>query len=423
MTVLIAGAGVAGLTLALSLHQVGIPVRVFESVREIRPLGVGINLQPHAVRELDELGLLDRLDAIGLRTREVAYFSTHGQPVWSEPRGKTAGYAWPQFSIHRGKLQMMLLDAVRERLGPDAVLCGAAVAAWRDAGEGVEIDLVDRASGQGLGSVSGSVFIAADGIHSSARAALYPDEGLPVWGGIVMWRGITRGPRFLGGRTMAMAGCKPRKFVCYPIEDITLDDGSDGSLINWIADLRLPADYLWRREDWNRPGERADFLPKFDNWQFDWLDVPAVIRDASEIFEYPMVDRDPLPRWTHGAMTLMGDAAHPMYPIGSNGASQAILDARVLTRELLTRGTGPAALAAYEDERREATAKIVLANRADGPDRILDIVEERAPDGFASIDDVLTHEERAGAAAGYKQLAGFSVEALNARPPIVPAAP
>ncbi|WP_029057657.1 flavin-dependent oxidoreductase [Stappia stellulata] len=421
MTVVIAGAGVAGLTLALSLHQVGIPVRVFESVREIRPLGVGINLQPHAVRELDELGLLERLDAIGLRTREVAYFSTHGQPVWSEPRGMTAGYAWPQFSIHRGKLQMMLLDAVRERLGPDAVRCGAAVAAWRDAGDGVEIDLVDRTSGEGLGSVSGSVFVAGDGIHSSTRAALYPDEGLPVWGGIVMWRGITRGPRFLGGRTMAMAGCKPRKFVCYPIEDIELDDGSEGSLINWIADLKLPADYLWRREDWNRPGDRADFLPKFENWQFDWLDVPAVIGAASEIFEYPMVDRDPLPRWTHGAMTLMGDAAHPMYPIGSNGASQAILDARVLTRELLAQGAGPAALAAYEAERREATAKIVLANRADGPDRILDIVEARAPDGFARIDDVLTHEERVGAAAGYKQVAGFSVEALNARPPIVPA--
>ncbi|SDU48537.1 flavin-dependent oxidoreductase [Stappia sp. ES.058] len=421
MTVLIAGAGVAGLTLALSLHQLGIPVRVFESVREIRPLGVGINLQPHAVRELDELGLLDRLDAIGLRTRKVAYFSTHGQPVWAEPRGKTAGYAWPQFSIHRGKLQMMLFDTVRERLGPDAVRCGAAVAAWRDAGEGVEIDLVDRTSGEGLGSVSGSVFIAADGIHSSARATLYPDEGLPVWGGIVMWRGITRGPRFLGGRTMAMAGCKPRKFVCYPIEDIALDDGTEGSLINWIADLRLPSDYLWRREDWNRPGDRADFLPKFENWHFDWLDVPAVIRAASEIFEYPMVDRDPLPRWTHGAMTLMGDAAHPMYPIGSNGASQAILDARVLTREFLTHGPGPAALAAYEAERREATAKIVLANRADGPDRILDIVAERAPEGFDRIDDVLTREERVEAAAGYKQVAGFSVEALNARPPIVPA--
>ncbi|WP_306029164.1 flavin-dependent oxidoreductase [Stappia sp. MMSF_3263] len=420
MTVLVAGAGIAGLTLALSLHRIGVPVRVFEAVGEIRPLGVGINLQPHAVRELDELGLLAGLDAIGLRTREVAYFSSHGQPVWSEPRGLTAGYDWPQFSIHRGKLQMLLLETVRERLGPDAVACGRAVTAWRETDDGVEVDLVDRETGRGAGTVSGSLFVAADGIHSSARAALYPDEGLPVWGGIVMWRGVTRGPRFLTGRSMAMTGCKPRKFVCYPIEDIELEDGAPGAVINWIADLKMAEDHLWRREDWNRPGDPADFLPRFESWTFDWLDIPAVIRAADHIFEYPMVDRDPLPRWTHGRMTLMGDAAHPMYPIGSNGASQAILDARVLTREILARGAVPDALAAYEAERRPATAAIVLANRADGPDKVLDVVEERAPEGFADIGDVLSREELEETASLYKRLAGFDVGALNARPPIVP---
>jgi 2-polyprenyl-6-methoxyphenol hydroxylase-like FAD-dependent oxidoreductase len=420
MTVLIAGAGIAGLTLALSLERIGVPVQIYEAVREIRPLGVGINLQPHAVRELDELGLLENLDAIGLRTQEVAYFSSHGQKVWAEPRGLSAGYDWPQFSVHRGELQMMLLEAVRARLGSDAVRTGVAVEGWQQVEDRVEVDLRARPTGAALGTARGSIFVAADGIHSAARAALYPDEGLPSWGGIVMWRGITRGPRFLTGRTMAMAGCKPRKFVCYPIEDIVLDDGTPGSLINWIADLRMPEDHLWRREDWNRPGDRTDFLPRFADWQFDWLDVPSVIGAAEAIYEYPMVDRDPLPRWTHGPMTLMGDAAHPMYPIGSNGASQAILDARVLTREILRHGANEFALIDYEAERRPATERIVLANRADGPDAILDVVEERAPEGFLHIHEVLSRSELEDAASGYKKLAGFDVDGLNRRAPIVP---
>lgn len=417
MTVLVAGAGIGGLTLALSLHQAGIPVRVFEAVRELKPLGVGINLQPHAVRELTELGLLDRLDAIGLRTEEVAYFSTGGRPIWREPRGLGAGYNWPQFSIHRGHLQMMLLEAARERLGDGAIRNGVAVETWRETAEGAEIDLMDRETGASLGNEKGAVFIAADGIHSKARAALYPDEGPPVWGGIMMWRGTTRGPRFLGGRSMAMAGCKARKFVCYPLAD----DGDDGSLINWIADLALPPETLWNREDWNRPGRLEDFLPRFTGWTFDWLDVPWVIRNAERVFEYPMVDRDPLPRWTFGPMTLLGDAAHAMYPIGSNGASQAILDARVLTREILARGPGQEALQAYEEERRPATAKIVLANRGDGPDKVLDIVEQRAPQGFDKVEEVLSREELEETAAAYKRLAGFDVESLNARASIVAA--
>lgn len=417
MTVLVAGAGIGGLTLALSLHQAGIPVRVFEAVRELKPLGVGINLQPHAVRELTELGLLDRLDRIGLRTEEVAYFSTGGKPIWREPRGLDAGYNWPQFSIHRGHLQMMLLAVARERLGDDAIRSGVAVEAWRETAEGVEINLMDRETGASLGSTKGSVFIAADGIHSKARATLYPDEGPPVWGGIMMWRGTTRGPRFLGGRSMAMAGCKARKFVCYPLAD--LEDG--GSLINWIADLALPPETLWGRQDWNRPGRLEDFLPRFTDWAFDWLDVPWVIGNADQVFQYPMVDRNPLPRWTFGPMTLLGDAAHAMYPIGSNGASQAILDARVLTREILAGGPGPEALQAYEEERRPATAKIVLANRGDGPDKVLDIVEQRAPKGFDRVEEVLSREELEETAAAYKQLAGFDVESLNTRASIVAA--
>lgn len=418
MTVLISGAGIGGLALALSLDQIGVPVRVFEAVRQLKPLGVGINLQPHAVRELTELGLLERLDAIALRTGEVAYFSTGGQLIWQEPRGMAAGYDWPQFSIHRGHLQMLLLEVTRERLGEDAIRTGATVEAWREVGDGVEIDLVDRETGTALDTEKGAVFIAADGIHSKVRSGLYPNEGPPVWAGTVMWRGVTRGPRFLSGRTMAMAGCKARKFVCYPIAD----DG-DGAVINWIADLARPPDTNWNREDWNRPGRLEDFLPRFADWTFDWLDVPWVIRNAERVFEYPMVDRDPLLRWcplgSESRMTLLGDAAHAMYPIGSNGASQAILDARVLAREILAQGLCPAALRAYEDERRPATAKIVLANRGDGPDRVLDVVERRAPNGFDRIENVLSVKELEETAAAYKRIAGFDVETLNSRPSIV----
>ncbi|MFT7390111.1 MAG: 2-polyprenyl-6-methoxyphenol hydroxylase-like FAD-dependent oxidoreductase [Paracoccaceae bacterium] len=415
MTVLIAGAGIGGLTLGLSLFQAGIPFRIFESAPELRPLGVGINLQPHAVRELAELGLLDDLDPIGLRTREVAYVARNGKTVWSEPRGAEAGYRWPQFSIHRGKLQMLLHDRLTALAGGDVIRPGHAIVDWAEDGDDVVVTLEDRATGASLGTARGSLFIAADGIHSAARARLHPNEGPPVWGGTMMWRGVTRGPRFLTGRTMAMIGTKTCKFVCYPLAD----DGEDGSVINWIADLTLAPDTLTNRADWTRKGRLEDFLPEFEAFAFDWLDVPAIIRGAGDIYEYPMADRDPLPQWTHGRMTLLGDAAHAMYPIGSNGASQAIIDARVLVREILRHGETQAALQAYEAERRPVTTAIVLANRGDGPDAVLDAVEARAPNGFDRIEDVLSREELVATAATYKKLAGFDVEALNARAPIL----
>ncbi|MGF1631260.1 MAG: flavin-dependent oxidoreductase [Kiloniellaceae bacterium] len=417
MTVLIAGAGIGGLTLALSLHQAGVPVRVFETSAEIRPLGVGINLLPHAVRELDELGLLAELDTLGVRTAELAYYSKRGQLIWSEPRGEAAGYRWPQFSVHRGKLQMMLLAAVRRRLGTDCIRSGWHLEDWQERDGGVTASFVERRSGTPRGAETGSLLIGADGIHSSLRRKLYPDEGPPIWNGAILWRGTARAKPYLTGRSMIMAGHEFQKFVCYPISGPEADGKAT---INFIAERKFAADHAWRREDWNRAGDPADFLPQFADWVFDWLDVPGLIAAAEAIYEYPMVDRDPLPRWTQGRATLLGDAAHAMYPIGSNGASQAILDARVLTREILAQGATPEALAAYEAERRPATARIVLANRQNGPEQVMQRVEQLAPDGFARIEDVLQSEELEETAKSYKQLAGFDREGLNSRPSIVP---
>lgn len=415
MTVLIAGAGIGGLTLALSLHQVGVPFRIFETVRKIKPLGVGINLQPHAARELFDLGLEDGLDLVGLRTREVAYFSRQGDLIWSEPRGLSAGYHWPQYSIHRGGLQMLLLRSLQEVCGIDVVEMGTAVTDWKNVPQGVEITLEDRKSGVVKGTATGSVLVAADGINSVLRKTLYPHEGPASWGGTMMWRGVTKGPKFLTGRSMAMTGEKRRKFVIYPIEDTQ----SGGSLLNWIADLTMPEDYQWRQQDWNRPGRIEDFLPEFADWDFDWLDIPQIIRDAEAIYEFPMVDRNPLPQWSFDNMTLLGDAAHAMYPIGSNGASQGIIDARILAREFRDKGVGAEALKSYDDIRREAVNAVVLLNRGDGPDKILDIVAERAPDGFDDIEKVMPLAERQNFADKYKKVAGMEIKALNAREPLI----
>jgi 2-polyprenyl-6-methoxyphenol hydroxylase-like FAD-dependent oxidoreductase len=417
MTVLVAGGGIGGLTLALSLHQIGVPVRVFESVTELKPVGVGINILPHACRELIELGLLDRLDETGVRTRELAYFSKHGKPIWSEPRGLEAGYRWPQFSIHRGVLHHLLLDAARERIGADNILTGHHLSGWTGTADGVRATFTGRA-GEIAGEHDGALLIGADGIHSAVRAKLYPEEGQPIWNGRILWRGVTESEPFLSGRTMIMAGHETLKFVCYPISRAASERGRP--TINWIAERLLPPDYQWRREDYNRAGKLEEFLPYFESWRFDWLDVPGLIRNAKYCYEYPLVDRDPLDRWTFGRVTLLGDAAHPMYPIGSNGASQAILDARVLAREILAKGETPQALLAYEDERRPATTQLVLLNRRNGPEQVMQLVEERAPGGFGAVTDVLTRQELEDIAANYKKVAGFQVEALNVKPAIVP---
>jgi 2-polyprenyl-6-methoxyphenol hydroxylase-like FAD-dependent oxidoreductase len=418
MTVLIAGGGIGGLTLALSLHGIGVPVKVFESVAELKPLGDGINVLPHAVRELIELGLMDKLDASGVRTRELAYFSKHGKPIWSEPRGLEAGYKWPQFSIHRGTLQQLLLDAAIERLGRENILTSHHLTGWTETADGVRAEFIDKATGKAAGTYDGAILIAADGIHSAVREKLYPGEGPPIWNGRILWRGVTPAKAFLSGRTMIMAGHEILKFVCYPISNKPLVNGK--YRINWIAERYFPPDHLWRREDYNRAAKLEEFLPWFEDWRFDWLDVPGLIRNSTQAYEYPLVDRDPLERWTFGNVTLLGDAAHPMYPIGSNGASQAILDARVLTCEILNHGETAAALQAYEAERRPATTELVKLNRRNGPEQVVQLVEERAPNGFNVVTEVMTQQELEDVANTYKRVAGFQVEALNAKPPIVP---
>ena len=388
MTVLIAGGGIGGLTLALSLHQIGVPARVFESVPELRPLGVGINVLPHAVRELIELGLHDKLDAHAVRTKELAYFSKHGKPIWSEPRGIEAGYKWPQFSIHRGTLQQILLDAAIERLGKENILTSHHLSGWTETENGVRAEFIDKATGKSQGAHDGALLIAADGIHSAVREKLYPGEGPPIWNGRILWRGITDSDAFLSGRTMIMAGHEILKFVCYPISKQA--DSAGKFRINWVAERHMPPTYQWRREDYNRTAKLEEFLPWFKDWKFDWLDVPGLIENCPHAYEYPLVDRDPVAQWTFGRVTLMGDAAHPMYPIGSNGASQAILDARVITREILAKGATNAALVAYEAERRPATTDLVMLNRRNGPEQVMQMVEERAPDGYNVVTDVLS---------------------------------
>lgn len=413
MKVIIVGGGICGLTTALSLHRAGIACEVHEAAAELRALGVGINLLPHAVRELVELGLGDELARVAIPTAELIYANRHGQRIWQEPRGLDAGYNWPQYSVSRGDLQMILLDAVRDRLGPDAIRTDHAFTALQQHGGKVTAHFVRRSDGSTADPVTGDVLIGADGIHSAVREQFYPDEGAPIWNGCVLWRATSVGEPFLTGRSMVMAGHADQKFVCYPISRELLDQGQ--SLINWIAEIRYPTDTPWPREDWNRPGRIDSFLPAFMDWDFGWLKVPDIIRRARAIYEFPMVDRDPVPSWCFDRVVLAGDAAHPMYPIGSNGASQSIIDARVLARHLALAGSPEAALRQFDQDRRPPTTAIVLANRGNGPEQVMQMVEDRAPQGFADVHDVISPEELEEVSSRYKMTAGFVPEALNSR--------
>ena len=403
--VLIAGGGVGGLTLALMLHARGIPCQVLEAVRAVLPKGVGINALPHSMRELVALGLLPRLDAIGVRTRTLTYANHVGQTIWTEPRGLHAGHDAPQFSLHRGRLQTMLWDVATERLGAAAPLVGRRLLDFSQTDDGV-IARFQRAEG-GIEEVAGAALVGADGIHSTLRAVLHPDDGGIRWNGITMWRGALDWPAWGGGDAMVIAGDAVAKLVLYPIGP---GEAPGTRLTNWVIYARIaaPGEALPVRESWSMPGRTEDFSGFAERLALPFVDTMAMIRATAEIFEYPMCDRDPLPWWTQGRVTLLGDAAHPMYPVGSNGASQAILDARCLA-DLLAAHPVDEALAAYDAARRPATAEVVRSNRVGGPERVIDLVAGRAPDGFGRVADVATEAELVGIVRGYAQLAGFAV--------------
>ncbi|MFM9979306.1 MAG: flavin-dependent oxidoreductase [Burkholderiales bacterium] len=403
MKVTIAGGGIGGLAAALALHRKGIDVTVFEQVSNLNALGVGINLLPHAMGVLEQLGIGDAVAAAGIEATEYIFMNRHGQEILSDPRGLAAGYAHPQVSIHRGELQMVLLAAVKRALGADRVRTGCRLARFEDLGDRVRATFVDR-NGNPAGTHDADVLVGADGIHSAVRAQFYPGEGAPKWNGVTLWRGVTPGAPFLSGASIVKAGFKDQKFIVYPISRTLAGEGR--VLINWICNLRRPPADIPAREDWNRAGRLEDFLPKFEHWKFPFLDVPALIRGAEAVYEFPMVDRDPVDRWSFGRVTLLGDAAHPMTPVSSNGAGQAIMDAEALAQSLGTLPDPVAALQDYEARRLAQAASIVRLNRQLGPDVILDIVEERAPQGFNRLEDVVPREELTAILGQYKQAAG-----------------
>jgi 5-methylphenazine-1-carboxylate 1-monooxygenase len=409
--IVIVGAGIGGLTLGLALQAAGIPCRIFESAAEIKAIGVGINLLPHATKELAALGLQDALAKVAIATTDATFFNRFGQLIYQEPLGVAAGYEHPQFSIHRGDLQMVLRDAFIARAGSDRLITNHHCTGVEQDATGVSVTFSDGPGGVGRNTLRGHVAIACDGINSAVRKQFFPGEGEPRYSGVNMWRGVTRWKPMLSGASMVRAGWLSHgKMVIYPIRPA----GADGlQLINWVAEIETP---VYRKRDWNRPGAIGDFIGAFADWHFDWLDVPAFIRAADSVLEFPMVDQDPLPRWSFGRVTLLGDAAHPMVPRGSNGAGQAILDARALVAALLENQDPVAALAAYEKQRLDATTRIVLTNRTNPPDAILREVFQRTNDRpFGQIDEVISREELVALSEGYKRIAGYSKEALRTR--------
>ena len=416
--VVIAGGGIGGLATALTLHQIGVPCIVFEAVREMRPLGVGINLQPNAVRELYDLGITEQdLDRVGLPAKEWALVGLNGNDIYSEARGLLAGYNWPQYAVHRGYFHMLLHEKVVERVGPKAVRLGSRVIGYRKHADGTVSALVEEADGS-TSEASGTLLIGADGIHSAVRAQMHPAQPPIHWGGAVMWRGTTWAKPIRTGSSFVGLGTHRQRMVFYPISHPDPQTGL--AIINWIAEVTMDNAEGWKQRGWFRQVSVDDFLHHFANWTWDWLDVPALIRQANTVFENPMIDRDPVSTWQDGPVALLGDAAHAMYPTGSNGGSQAIVDARVLGAAIVEHGVTQEALAAYDNKLCGPISQLILRNRGAGPFGLLNTVDERCGGTFDNIDDVIPPEERAEFMAGYKAAAGFAIEKLNAAPRTIP---
>jgi 2-polyprenyl-6-methoxyphenol hydroxylase-like FAD-dependent oxidoreductase len=416
--VLIAGGGIGGLATALTLHQIGVPCVVFEAAREMRPLGVGINMQPNAVRELYDLGIGEaELDRVGLPAREWALVGLNGNDIYSEPRGKLAGYNWPQYAVHRGQFHMLVYHKVVERIGAQAVRLGARVTGYRNNADGSVTAHIERADGS-ASEVEGALLIGADGIHSAIRAQMHPGQPPIHWGGAIMWRGTTWGKPIRSGSSFVGLGTHRQRVVFYPISHP--DPATGLSIINWIAEVTLDNTEGWKQSGWFRPVPVSEFAHHFTDWVWDWLDVPALIREADSVFENPMIDRDPVPTWRDGPVLLLGDAAHAMYPTGSNGGSQAVVDARTLGACMLEHGVTQEALAAFDEKLCGPISQLVLRNRGAGPFGLLNMVDERCGGTFDNIDDVIPPQERAEFMAGYKAAAGFAIEKLNTAPPTIP---
>ncbi len=410
MKAIVVGGGIGGLSLALSLHQIGFEPHIFESAPIFQFLGLEINVQPHAVRELTELGLGERLAVSSVATAALAYFNKHGQLIWSEPRGLAAGYKWPQHSVSRGELQRLLLDAARARLGPDRIHTGHHLATFATRGDGVVAKFIDRTTGREVAEVEGDFLVGADGIHSAVRHAFSPTERLH-YEGVINYRGVTAAEPYLSGATMVIAGHRDQRFVAYPIEQ--LPDGR--CLINWICVVRTH-DPMMPLEEWGVRADKALILARYAGWRFDWLDIPKLVEATEDVFVFPDVDRDPLPQWSFGRVTMVGDAAHPMLPVGAQAGSQAIVDGRVLAAALLRYADPVEALRQYERERMDAMNGMILRNRRLGPETVMQLAEERAPDGFSDIAAVLSAEELKEASISFKRAAGFDVETVNTRP-------
>ncbi|GAA3666133.1 flavin-dependent oxidoreductase [Nonomuraea antimicrobica] len=405
MRTMIVGGGIGGLSAALSLHAAGLDCVVVEAAGTLRPLGVGINLQPHAVRELTELGLGGPLAKLGVETSFMTFADRHGNVILALPRGRAAGYRWPQYSVHRGELQMALLAAVEERAGP--VRTGVRFEDFAHDGDGVLVTL--RQGGRVLRERV-DVLVGADGVQSAVRARLWPSGDPLLWAGIRMWRGVVEAEPILDGATVLVGGSNlAGKFVTYHIS------AGNPRLINWVAEAKVAEPGTVAEADWSREGKLPEVAAHFASWKYAPADIPALLHATPRILEYPMVDRDPLPQWGEGRVTLLGDAAHPMYPIGSNGGSQAVLDARVLARCLATYDDPALALAAYEEERRPPTSALVLAHRALPIEETIKLVTERAPDGFTEIGEVLTEAELSAMAAAQRRISDADVRALNER--------
>ncbi|PDH55777.1 MAG: flavin-dependent oxidoreductase [SAR116 cluster bacterium MED-G06] len=414
--VIIAGGGIAGFAMALTLHQIGVPCLVVEQVETIRPMGVGINLQPNAIRELHDLGFSEAdLDDIGVPAREWALVGMNGQEIYAEPRGTYAGYHWPQYAAHRGKFQMMLYHRFRERAGDENIRLGSKVTGYEITPDGLVTAVVETPDG--TIRETARLLIGADGIHSAIRAQMHPDQAPIHWGGAMLWRGTSLAKPVRTGSSFIGLGTHEHRMVIYPISAPDPDTGL--ALINWIAEVTYDDVDTADRSGWFTRVEIEDFIHHFEDWTYDWLDVPALIRGADAAYENPMIDRDPVPTWVDGPVALMGDAAHPMYPTGSNGASQAIIDARVIGAAFLEHGVGPAALAAYDEQLCQPISEVVLRNRGAGPFGLLNMVNDRCGGVFENIDEVIPATERAEFMARYKSAAGFARDTLNAAAPTI----